>query len=468
MYFVFKIPWADFKIQEQSYQVKFTFNTKKNETIQVFYSTLTEKKFNEKNSLLFSVKGAETNQSIEFSLKEKPDRLRLDLFEGKNKNSIVKPVEFRISYCDASVSYSDHDFFNLFKANNFVKRDKKNNTISPIFLEDKSFDPYVISKEIPTQHLSPSYSWQFSNYINTLDRFFTTNIPWKEQLIKEYGLILLKFFNSSSIPKKLIVGKDGWLFLGNSFDRVLDDFLRIDLPDSNDLRSYSKRYLGRARYYDRKNIDYLVSYFPNKSTVYASKMPDSYLKAREDTLSRAEIISEHLMEQPQLKFVNNLKDFEASRDEYKIYCQNDSHWTDIGAFIAYSNILETLSTSVHYSKLEWGDFIIRESLSDKYDLSSFFEFQPEELIPYLEAKHHCDQYKLNEIESSVVKTRNYDALNFQRVVIFRDSFSEALIPFFSSTFCEVIYIWEPFNLQKANSYRPDIIIEANVERLMFR
>jgi len=59
-----------------------------------------------------------------------------------------------------------------------------------------------------------------------------------------------------------------------------------------------------------------------------------------------------------------------------------------------------------------------------------------------------------------------------KVLVFRDSFFTALIPFFSEHFKKVVYSWDSFNQDEidtiATKIQPDIVIEQSVERFTFR
>jgi hypothetical protein len=62
-----------------------------------------------------------------------------------------------------------------------------------------------------------------------------------------------------------------------------------------------------------------------------------------------------------------------------------------------------------------------------------------------------------------IRTRNKYAGNNLKALIFRDSFSNGLIQFFSLHFNEVTYIWghKEYYVKKV---QPDVIIDAFVER----
>ena len=62
-----------------------------------------------------------------------------------------------------------------------------------------------------------------------------------------------------------------------------------------------------------------------------------------------------------------------------------------------------------------------------------------------------------------VITKNNLTKNNLRVLVFRDSFTTNLIPFFSLHFKEVYYIWG-FKEEFVDQLKPDIIIDGFVER----
>ena len=62
-----------------------------------------------------------------------------------------------------------------------------------------------------------------------------------------------------------------------------------------------------------------------------------------------------------------------------------------------------------------------------------------------------------------------DRRDLPRAVVFRDSFSNALIPFLSENFERTLYVWDPDLLPEfVESERPDVVIQQIAERLIHR
>ncbi|WP_222931347.1 hypothetical protein, partial [Xanthovirga aplysinae] len=59
---------------------------------------------------------------------------------------------------------------------------------------------------------------------------------------------------------------------------------------------------------------------------------------------------------------------------------------------------------------------------------------------------------------------NSDKHKKLRAVVFRDSFTKYLIPYFSYHFKEIIYVSTKYNEKVVEKFKPDIVIDGHVER----
>ena len=83
------------------------------------------------------------------------------------------------------------------------------------------------------------------------------------------------------------------------------------------------------------------------------------------------------------------------------------------------------------------------------------------MVPHLKVRKFV--YEKNEgVKGVITKSEKK-----YKVLVFRDSFTEAMLPYLSETFGEVEYIWNHnFNSyqDKIREYKPDIVIHEMVER----
>ena len=74
--------------------------------------------------------------------------------------------------------------------------------------------------------------------------------------------------------------------------------------------------------------------------------------------------------------------------------------------------------------------------------------------------------KLKQIQSSGFVTTNEMALNKLTVLVFRDSFTTSLQPYYSETFEKVIFIKGSYSQNLVDKFKPDIVIDVFVERFV--
>ena len=111
----------------------------------------------------------------------------------------------------------------------------------------------------------------------------------------------------------------------------------------------------------------------------------------------------------------------------------ENHDESKGDLLSMLGVCETNSFSENNPKLRLKDNIISITKSDgKYNNSLIFK------------NENCD--------------------NRLKVLIFRDSFTDAFIPFFKNHFYETHFVWFDYQKHIVNTVKPDIVITSFVER----
>jgi hypothetical protein len=242
---------------------------------------------------------------------------------------------------------------------------------------------------------------------------------------------------------------------------------------------------GLARYPD------IPSYFilgPVKSSVYPEYLPDfvrpaptRYVEPLLQNLSRAGVAV--------LDPTKILKD---SKDKGLLYFRTDTHWNLLGGEIAaeafldfYNSLhpdLEPLSLPGHHLELTAavldGDLISLGNLL-------FFRAGPGDVYKIVWDQPQADLLVIHEDGRREIPAEgqvfNIDNLNYYyytvinpaaltdlRVWLFRDSFSEALAPYFHTLFAETRHIFKRELYEGQGAYKegplPDLIIYEIVER----
>ena len=170
-----------------------------------------------------------------------------------------------------------------------------------------------------------------------------------------------------------------------------------------------------------------------------------------------------------------------------LFYRGDTHWTSNGAYLGYLAIaekIESLLPEIRFKK----DFkispIIRrrcdkneglcegDLINMLLDYDTFYESYKKVYI-----SSPCMKRLPLQLPLSNLKTDHKDRFFKTRcergklkAVVFRDSFSTALVPLLSENFKEIIYLWKYYdqkNIEEILSlFKPDIVIEIVGERVL--
>lgn len=320
---------------------------------------------------------------------------------------------------------------------------------------------------------------------NTKDLFLADDFESYVNLLR-YNLL-----NQSNQADKVIAGKNGFLFLGNEYGRMLYKMRNIYPYSQKQIDMWAQQMGELQQHYQQMDVDFSLIMVPNKHSVYSEHLPDWVPIKRPyitDHLS-------YLAKQSDLKFLDLRPTFtQAKADNPMLYWKKDSHWNFTGAALGVNAILEFVNDTSDLSltmpdikfteKSEAGFGLARllkiDHLIDlgpaglQFDMPLVSGFchgridpKTMELLPcepshngYLNI-HKGPQYFIND-----------QALNPQKVLLLCDSFSMQSIRLYQETF-ETVWAHHYNRVSKEDLDRfiainkPDLVIYQMVERAVF-
>jgi hypothetical protein len=287
-----------------------------------------------------------------------------------------------------------------------------------------------------------------------LQDYFSDNFGMRSTFISLNSLLYYDILNESP-NAKVIAGKDGWLFFK---DTVNDYTGAAPLSDAQMHRLY-RMIRQMSSYLESVGIRLYFTIAPNKNSIYGEYMPDRYRLRRNDSnmVRLAKLFTE---DDP--PYIDLYKVLIAGKDSGQLYYKKDTHWNSRGAYIAFSEIAARLGKDVKmFSELTYqtqkdyfGD--LQKMLTPAfriYDDRIYLDL-PED---YLYKKH------MNSFDDMIIETNAPEAAT--DIVMFRDSFANALIPIMSGSFRDAAYLRQfPYDMTAAAAYEPDCVIIEIAER----
>jgi len=344
----------------------------------------------------------------------------------------------------------------------------------------------VILSPLPLLNLYFIYNNNLDSNNITKKQLFTTDLT--EGNINYF---LYKNYNTSISHKKAVVGKDGYLFLGNAYSRVIDKTNgKFNYNDTDtDIDDWTTKLKKLQNIYEEQGIEFILVIAPNKHSIYSDKLPDNVKYAKGKTITDTTMkyaLKKHI------HMLNLKEDLLKVKNRYPLYFRTDTHWNNFGAAIGFEETMEFLN--ITYNKRYTVPIYRTKKISAMPgDLSKFLK------IDKILGKYYEDNFQISTNQKNKICCGNIDdkhilkkcckldsnteidvnkgdkytinkyALNKKKLLLICDSFAEKNSLLYNITF-ETIWRFHYNHLNGSdldkfvNKNKPDIIIYQIVER----
>lgn len=315
--------------------------------------------------------------------------------------------------------------------------------------------------------INVEFGRQFDIWLN--DRF-----AGREKFIRVHDKINAFFNFGVKENDSAFEGIDGWLFFKG--DNSVKLYQHI-LPFTDwELKKIKENLKDQTSWLRSQNIFYSVLIAPNKEDIYGEFYNPKILQTSDK--DRIQELKEYL--ETEGSGISILYPLEVLL--YKktagdlLYWKQDTHWSTYGAYWAYLEWMKELkSQGVDIDILEPEQMSFESVTHTGGDLARMLQMNQtneEDTSDYLNPVP-LEGWKYKTVETRKNKSGNLEFIRTiypgkpYKVLIFRDSFSTALLPYISSTFGEVIYIWDHdlnSHIDIIRREKPDIILHETVSR----
>ncbi|WP_028580370.1 DHHW family protein [Desulfogranum japonicum] len=313
-----------------------------------------------------------------------------------------------------------------------------------------------------------------SGYPKQFEKYFNDQFGLREPLLKTHALYQFALFNVSS-SEKVIVGKNGWLFQ-NGQPHFKD--MRNQWPFSEaELRHWANVLIEKQRWLQQRNVQYMFVITPSKHIVYGENLPDAFQPVSPE--SRADQLTTYLQRHTNVTVVDMRKALQQAKKNGQIYHKTDTHWNSLGAYYGYRALLQEINRvlpQVQPIHLSVQDFIaVQEEGGDLAESLNLGDSLRETAFIPQNWQSECFNRAINEqnLPTSAARNRAWFTTTCTgkpySVLMFRDSYSLALMPYLTETFGTVTYIPHSpvrrVNMQELTlKHNPELVIEQRTTR----
>lgn len=302
-----------------------------------------------------------------------------------------------------------------------------------------------------------------TSYPKEFEEYFNDHIPFKQQATQLNSYVKYNYLNMSP-AEYIIKGRDNWLFYNSKAKNdtdALGDYLGTTEYSMEELEQIKENLLDKRDYLKKKGIEFYIMICPNKEVIYYEYMPTYY--NRKSEINKADKLVKYLEENTDLNIVYPKQELLMSKGKYNTYYKWDTHWNQIGAYIGFESLMNAIGDET-ISSFKEIEFIPYDRAGG--DLVNMLSILPSGM----DYDYVANNYK-TEIESSIFKEEGSkvyyksNSLNDKKLLLFRDSFGEALMPYLSKAFSESIVTSDrSFDPDFIESEKPDIVVFEVVER----
>ena len=262
-----------------------------------------------------------------------------------------------------------------------------------------------------------------------------------------------------SAEEKVIIGKDGWLF----YTPTVNDFLGKATVSELGIRNIVHNLEMMQEFTEQQGSQFVLAVVPNKNSVYAEYMPDNYYH---NNFCNNYWNLHSALEESSINYVY-LRSYFYDNAKYDMmpepfYHKQDTHWNNTGALIGYRAIMD--ATGLEYNAYSDAEYHIEQNWEGDLQNMLF----PDSGILDENSVYDIDfnytyQGRYNNSDDITINTMNSSGTG--SLLMFRDSFGAAVIPYFSQNFQTARYSRSrPNPLYNLEISHFDVVILEIVER----
>ena len=342
-----------------------------------------------------------------------------------------------------------------------------------IFLLNSLFKwiPDKVSHENRTMaNLSDLKNKTILEYPAVLSAYADDHFAFRNVLFTAHSIFKAKLFGTASLPDQVIMGKKGWFFKNDPYAirdaRKINQFLQADIDQMVFILQ------ERLNWLHQRGIRYYIIVPPNHDRIYRENFPEKYSIVPNYGHDRLDYYKKILQEKLNFTIVDPTDSLMKYKLLYDVYFSTDTHWNLFGAWVGYRNLMDQIKKDFpQLNPVEFHHLSIRDSFTNQGDLSAMLGMEE----VYKRKEYLIDLkipgQKLNFPQGAemVLNHVNPNALDSSqlKVLVFRDSYSNYLIPFLNLQFKEAKYVWSyAFMPGLVEEFKPDIVILEVQQRAM--
>ena len=273
-----------------------------------------------------------------------------------------------------------------------------------------------------------NFGKEFNSWFS--DRFFM-----RYAVIKNFDKLKIRI-NPNQGNNAVLTGLDGWYFL--KADNGIENFRNVQMYSEDELIVITN-YLQRIKSWcDKHHKLFYFMISPDKSRVYGEYYRFA-VKERSDSESKTMQLIKFIRDHSDINVIYPLGDLLNHKKDGLLYFKNDTHWSDLGAYVGYQSLLNELSNHNDIEKIRPIGY--KQITRAKGDLNVMFSGAKEDHNTLYQQPIIMRNEKCNTISNMKDDVKCYNSNGKLNIAFYRDSFFEGMAPFIYNTFNRTFAMW---------------------------
>ena len=308
-----------------------------------------------------------------------------------------------------------------------------------------------------------------TGFFQGITDYVADHFAFRQELITADAELKAEIFHSSA-NEKVIVGKDGWLF----FQETMNDYQKRNLLSDREIHNCVTVVRLIQQGAELQGAEFAFAVAPNKNTLYGKYMPDRF------QTGSGEGNLEHLIEEMKEQKIHYVDLQTPLRKEKKqVYHKLDTHWNDLGASIACETLLDYFGKDhIHYENETYtrkknfsGDLqgmlfpkSTRKDWNVIYDRPWTYECV-NSVTSTEQMEIQTENQIKNDDQKNEAKEKRKEQRKHKSLVMYRDSFGNALVPFMAQEYLQGYFTKEvPYDLSLVDTHKADDVVIELAQR----
>lgn len=316
----------------------------------------------------------------------------------------------------------------------------------------------------------PATLLQMASWPGEYEAWFKDHFGLRNTLIAWHSALMLDWFGVSP-SKDVLIGKDGWLFLGAA--KNVDAYRCVAPYTERELEDQRKQLVGTRDWLKTRGIAYLNVWVPIKANIYPEFLPTGLTKLPQPC--RMAQWFAHMKKHTDVEVLDLTAPLlaEKAKNPERLYFKTDTHWNPRGAWAGYQALapqLRKLAPKADIMAPDRVSFAMRSEHGG--DLAKLIDMT--ERYRGEEPMQIVANSRIAVVANPVDRGKNVNLWTLvcngcgtAKLLMFHDSFGNHLRTYLAESFARTVSVeFGPFDNALVELEKPDIVIEVHLERQM--